>query len=161
MEGRTETKYRAETDGKAIQKLPPMGIHPIYSHQTQTLFLDANKCLLTGAWYSCLLWSSTSAWQIKRWILSANHWTEHRVTNRGTRVRTHGAKGVCSPIGLWICVYCLSGIPFLEFSLSSENFTESSLVSIVLVLAESKPDKSRVEEYWGHFFFSEENYLEK
>ena len=99
MEGFTETKCRAETDGKAIQKLPPMGIHPIYSHQIQTLFLDANKCLLTGAWYSCLLRSSTSAWQIKRWMLSANHWTEDRVTNRGTRVRTHGAKGVCSPTG--------------------------------------------------------------
>ena len=49
MEGLTETKCRAETDGKAIQKLPHMGIHPIYSHQIQTLFLDANKCLLTEA----------------------------------------------------------------------------------------------------------------
>ena len=49
MERVTETKCRAETDGKAIQKLPHMGIHPIYSHQIQTLFLDANKCLLTEA----------------------------------------------------------------------------------------------------------------
>ena len=27
----------AETEGKAIQRLPHLGIHPIYSHQTQTL----------------------------------------------------------------------------------------------------------------------------
>ena len=45
----TETKCGTETEGKAIQRLPHMGIHPIYSHQIQTLFLDTNKCLLTGA----------------------------------------------------------------------------------------------------------------
>jgi hypothetical protein len=28
-----ETKYRTGTEGKAIQRLPHMGIHPIYSHQ--------------------------------------------------------------------------------------------------------------------------------
>ena len=33
----SETKYRAETEGKAIQSLPHLGIHPIYSYQTQTL----------------------------------------------------------------------------------------------------------------------------
>jgi hypothetical protein len=37
MEGVTETKFGAETEGKAIQRLPQLGIHPIYSHQTQTL----------------------------------------------------------------------------------------------------------------------------
>jgi hypothetical protein len=37
MEGVTETKYGAETEGKAIQRLPHLGIHPIYSYQTQTL----------------------------------------------------------------------------------------------------------------------------
>jgi hypothetical protein len=31
------TKCGAETEGKVIQKLPHLGIHPIYSHQTQTL----------------------------------------------------------------------------------------------------------------------------
>jgi hypothetical protein len=43
MEGVTETKYGAETEGKDIQRLTHLG-HPIYSHQTQTL-----------------LWMSTSA----------------------------------------------------------------------------------------------------
>ena len=27
-----ETKYGAETEGKAIQRLPHLGIHPIYSY---------------------------------------------------------------------------------------------------------------------------------
>jgi hypothetical protein len=33
----TETKYGAKTEGKAIQRLPYLGIHPIYSHQTRML----------------------------------------------------------------------------------------------------------------------------
>ena len=61
--------------------------------------VDANKCLQTGAWYSYLLRGSASAWQIQRWMLLANHWTEHRVPNGGARERTQGAEGVCSPIG--------------------------------------------------------------
>jgi hypothetical protein len=35
--GNMDTKCGVETDGKAIQRLPHLGIHPIYSHQTQTL----------------------------------------------------------------------------------------------------------------------------
>jgi hypothetical protein len=31
------TKCGAETEGMTIQRLPHLGIHPIYSHQTQTL----------------------------------------------------------------------------------------------------------------------------
>jgi hypothetical protein len=37
MEGVTETKFRAEMEGRTIQKLPHQGIHPIYNLQTQTL----------------------------------------------------------------------------------------------------------------------------
>jgi hypothetical protein len=33
----TETTYRTETEGKANQRLPHLGIHPIYSHQTQAV----------------------------------------------------------------------------------------------------------------------------
>jgi hypothetical protein len=32
--GNMETKCGEETEGKAIQRLPHLGIHPIYSHQT-------------------------------------------------------------------------------------------------------------------------------
>jgi hypothetical protein len=35
--GNMKTTCAAETEGKAIQRLPDLGIHPIYSHQTQTL----------------------------------------------------------------------------------------------------------------------------
>ena len=37
MEGVIETKCGAETEGKAIQRLPHLGIHPIYSYQTWML----------------------------------------------------------------------------------------------------------------------------
>ena len=37
MGGNTESKCRTETEGKAIQRLSHLGIHPIYNYQTQTL----------------------------------------------------------------------------------------------------------------------------
>jgi hypothetical protein len=37
MEGVTETKFRAETEGMAIQRLSQLGIHPINNHPNQTL----------------------------------------------------------------------------------------------------------------------------
>ena len=37
MEGVTETKCGAETEGMTIQRLPHLGIHSIHNHQTQTL----------------------------------------------------------------------------------------------------------------------------
>ena len=37
MEGDTDSKCGTETERKAIQRLPHLGIHPIYSYQTQTL----------------------------------------------------------------------------------------------------------------------------
>jgi hypothetical protein len=36
---------------------------------------------------------------MQKWMLTAIHWTEHRVPNEGARERTQGAEGVCSPIG--------------------------------------------------------------
>jgi hypothetical protein len=35
--GYMETKCGAETEGKALQRLPQLGIHPIYNHQTWML----------------------------------------------------------------------------------------------------------------------------
>jgi hypothetical protein len=37
MEGITETKFGAEKKGWTIQRLPYLGIHPIISHQTETV----------------------------------------------------------------------------------------------------------------------------
>jgi hypothetical protein len=45
MEGVTEIKFRAETEGRTIQTLPHPGIHPINNHQTQTLLhMPARFC---------------------------------------------------------------------------------------------------------------------
>jgi hypothetical protein len=41
----TETKFGAKTKGWTIQRLPYSGIHPIISHQTQTLLhMPARFC---------------------------------------------------------------------------------------------------------------------
>jgi hypothetical protein len=37
MDAVTETKFRAETEGRTIQSLTHLWIHPINNHQTQTL----------------------------------------------------------------------------------------------------------------------------
>jgi hypothetical protein len=39
IEGFTETKFRAETVERTIQRLPHPGIHPIHNHQAQTPFI--------------------------------------------------------------------------------------------------------------------------
>ena len=45
MEGVTETKFRAEMEGRTIQRLPHPGIPPINSYQTQTLLhMPARFC---------------------------------------------------------------------------------------------------------------------
>jgi hypothetical protein len=45
MKGVTETKFGAETEERTIQRLPNLGIHPIYNHQTQTLLhMPARFC---------------------------------------------------------------------------------------------------------------------
>jgi hypothetical protein len=49
MGGNMETKCGAETEGKASQELPHLGIHPIYRHQTQTLLWMSTSALLVGA----------------------------------------------------------------------------------------------------------------
>jgi hypothetical protein len=45
MEGVTETKFGAETEGMTIQRLPHLGILPLNRHQTQTLLhMPARFC---------------------------------------------------------------------------------------------------------------------
>ena len=60
---------------------------------------DTNKSLLTGAWYSCLLSGSASAWQIQKWMLTVIHWTKYKVPKEGARESTQGAEGDWSPTG--------------------------------------------------------------
>ena len=59
FKGNTGTKCGAETEGKATQRLPHLGIHPIYCHQTQTLLwmLLADRSLIElspEGLYQCL-----------------------------------------------------------------------------------------------------------
>ena len=49
MEGVTEPKCGAETEGMTIQRLLHLGIHPIYNHHNPGTIVDANKSFLTGA----------------------------------------------------------------------------------------------------------------
>jgi hypothetical protein len=62
--------------------------------------VDAKKCMLAGAWYSCLLRASARAWHINtEMMLTANHWTDHEVPNGGVRERTEGTEVVYNPLG--------------------------------------------------------------
>ena len=53
--------------------------------------VDANKSLLSQAWYNCLLKGFSSSWQIQKWMLTINSWMEHRVHNGDTRESVQGA----------------------------------------------------------------------
>jgi hypothetical protein len=45
MEGVAEAKFGAKTKGWSIQRLPHLGVHPIISHQMQTLlYTPARFC---------------------------------------------------------------------------------------------------------------------
>jgi hypothetical protein len=84
----------SETERKAIQRLPHLGIHPIYSHQTQTL-----------------LWMPRSAcWQGPAMAVSWKDLPEpDKYRGRclqptiglsgGVRERTEGSEGVCNHTG--------------------------------------------------------------
>ena len=58
---------------------------------------DAKKCLLTGAWYGCVLRGSARALPIQRRMLAASHWNEHRGPNRGVRGRTERSRTGLQP----------------------------------------------------------------
>ena len=58
MGGDTVTKCGAESEGKAIQRLPYLGIHPIYSRQTRMiLWMPGSTCWqepdITVSWEVC------------------------------------------------------------------------------------------------------------
>jgi hypothetical protein len=59
----------------------------------------ASNILLTGPWYSYLMWGYASAWQIQKWMLTVSYWMEHRAPKKGAGESTEEAKGVSNPIG--------------------------------------------------------------
>jgi hypothetical protein len=62
------------------------------------IFADARQCLLSGAWCGCLLRGFARVWQIQRWMLTTNHWTERGVTDGGVGEGTEEGEGVCMPM---------------------------------------------------------------
>jgi hypothetical protein len=100
MKGVTETNFGAKTKGWTIQSLPHSGIHPIISHQTQTLFhVPERFCWrdpVIAVSYEAIL---VSAWQIQKWMLTVIYKMEYRARNGGARKSTQGAEGVCNSIG--------------------------------------------------------------
>ena len=95
-EANMEIKCGAETDGKATRRLSHLGIHPIYSYQTQT-FLCGYQEVHAERRLICL--SPEWALEIHRQMFAANHWTECGVPNREVRERTEGVEGICNLIG--------------------------------------------------------------
>jgi hypothetical protein len=89
----------------------------------------ASKILLTRPWYSSLLWSYASAWQIQKWMLTVIYWMEHRAPKEGARKSTQGSKGVCNPIG---------GITIWT------NQYPTELVSLAAYVAEDGPSQPSV-----------------
>jgi len=72
-----EAKFRAATQGMAIQSLPHMW--PIYIQPPKLDKMDeATKCMLKVTRYSSLLRDTFGACPIQRSVLAANHRTENR-----------------------------------------------------------------------------------
>ena len=83
---------------KGHPQAAPLGNPSHIQSPNPDTIVDANKCLLTGVWYSYVPRGSATFWQIQRRMLAASHWTEHWDHNGGVTERTEGAEGVCNPI---------------------------------------------------------------
>jgi hypothetical protein len=99
-EASMDTKCRAKTEEKAIQRLSHLGIHSIYSLQNLTLlWISRNACQKEPDIASCLYRGPARALQMQRQMQASNHWNEHGIPSGGVRERTEGAEGVCNSIG--------------------------------------------------------------
>jgi hypothetical protein len=95
--GNMETKYGAETEEKAILRLPHLGIHPIYSHQTQSYC----RCWEVLADRRLIRQSPQRLPELNKYrggnsqpTIRLSSW----VPDGGDGEETEGAEGVCSPI---------------------------------------------------------------
>jgi hypothetical protein len=80
------------------ETIPPENPSHIQTPNPDTI-ADANKCLLTGAWDSCLPRGSARAWQIQRQMLAANYWSEHGIPSEEDKGMTEGAEEDWNPKG--------------------------------------------------------------
>ena len=89
--GNMEIMCGAETRGKVIQRLPHLGIHPIYSHQIRTLFW----MLGSPCWQELVIalsWEVLPEPDIQSWKLTATG-ISSRVSNGGVGEGTERAEG--------------------------------------------------------------------
>jgi len=94
MGGNTGTNSRADIEGKAIQRLPHLGIHPLCSHQTQSLLLMTRS----ACWQEPDMAVSGKAIPEPYWYrLRCLQLTEHEDLCGGVRERAERAEGVCNP----------------------------------------------------------------
>ena len=99
MKGVTETKFGAEMERRTIQRMPHPGVHPIISHQTQTLWQMPTR----ACWQEPDIAVSCEAMPVpgkyrSRCSQSSIRWNTGP-PNRRARESTQGAEGVCNPIG--------------------------------------------------------------
>ena len=92
-----ETKCKAETEEKVIQRLSHLGIHPIYSQKTQTLlWMPKSAC-----WQEPSIAVSWDALP-EPYKYRGRCWSQPlnlvQGPQKGGREKTEGAEGVCSPI---------------------------------------------------------------
>ena len=112
MEGVTETKFGAVTEGMTIQRLPHLRIHSINNHQTQTLrqmptracWQDPDIAVSWGAFPVPGKYRSECSQSSIGWAQGPQWWSQRY---------TQGAEGVWSPIGgtsIWINQYPQSSL---------------------------------------------------
>jgi hypothetical protein len=98
MEGVTETQFGAETKGWIIQRLPHSGIHPIISHQTQTLCICqqdfAERTLIQLSLVRLCQCLANTEVDAHSQILDGT-----QTPNGRARESTQGVEGVYNPIG--------------------------------------------------------------
>jgi hypothetical protein len=99
MEGVIETTFGAEMEERTIQRLPNLGIHPINSHQTQTLLHMSAKFFWQDPDIALSCEAMTVPGKYRSGCSQIIYWMEHMAPNGGARENTQGAEGVCNPIG--------------------------------------------------------------
>jgi hypothetical protein len=97
--GNTGAKNGGETEGKAIQRLPHLGIHPICRLQTQTVLLMPRSICwqepgIAPPWEALPEHDKYRCRCLQQTIHPIGCWD----FNRGVRGKTEGAVVVCNPI---------------------------------------------------------------
>jgi hypothetical protein len=86
--------YKIKIFTFAIQRLPHLGLHSIYRHQTQTL-LQSTRSACCQELDIAVSWEALS--EPGKYRGRCSQPTEYWVFNGGVRERTEGAEGICSP----------------------------------------------------------------